>query len=101
IVYAVSYEIRPRVECMAEMRHASALDGRRLRPIGFFVASFGDDSSRTRGHDLAQRQHLVRIERHSYRRPGVGGEYLGHPSHQLAVAVEMALHLDDERHAAI
>ena len=49
---------------------------------------------------FAQRQHLVGIERHADRRTGIAGEHVNHPRHQFAVAVEMALDLDHQRHPA-
>src|SRR6185312_459672 len=55
---------------------------------------------RSRGDQFAQRNDLVGVEGHANCGSRVGREHLGHPLHELAIAIEMALHLDHQRHAA-
>ena len=52
------------------------------------------------GRDLAQRRDLGRIERHRGDRPAIAGQHVDGAGDQPAVAVEAALELDHERHAA-
>src|ERR1700730_10693342 len=95
------HEMRPGVECMAQIEHALALSRRQFLPVVVIIVTLGDDAAGKPRHPLTQCQHLVRVERHAYDRAGIGAENLRHSCHQFAVTVEMALHFDHERHAAL
>ena len=101
LIDPIGDEVRPRAERVSKMHHASALDRRRLRPVGFVVAAFGNYSARKRWHRFAQRQHLIGVKRHAHRRSGIGREHFGHPPDEFAVAIEVAFDLDHQRYAAI
>src|SRR6202165_2111840 len=45
LFHPIGDEMRPGVERVAEMQHASALGGRRLRPVGLVVAAFGNGAA--------------------------------------------------------
>src|SRR6266478_2771162 len=95
------HEMRPGVERMAQIQHALALFRRQFLPIVVIIVALGDDAAGQPRHLLTQCQHLVRVERHADDGAGIGAENLCHSCHQFAVAVEMALHFDHERHAAL
>ena len=85
---------------MTQIQHVVALLRRQPFPVVIIVGALRDDAARSRGDLFPQGEDLIRIERHHRRRPAVGGEKSGHPRDQLAVAIELAFHLDEQRNAA-
>src|SRR6202022_27954 len=59
------YEVWLGAKAMAPVQHAVALLRRQLVPGLIVVIALGDDAARQLWHDLAQRQHLIRIEGHA------------------------------------
>src|SRR5579872_5815233 len=100
IVDPIGDELRPGSQRVLEMPHARTLGRRRFGPIGLSVVALRNDASRPVRYHLAKRDHLVRIERHSGNRSGVGLEHFCHPFHEPAIAVEATFDLNNDRNAS-
>ena len=79
--------------------HAVTLGQRHLIPIRMRAVFRADNAARQARGLLPQQRELRRIERHRSRRAAIAGEHGRDPERQALIAVEPALHFQEQRHA--
>jgi hypothetical protein len=92
--------MRPGAEGMAEMQHAVTLGLCQRQPLAVVISALSGNAARDIWRDLAHGENLIGIERHPGGGAAIGPQKFGGAADQFAVAVKVALDLDDESTSA-